>query len=133
MSISDLFTQCYIRDNNICQDCGSNENLEVHHILPVSQGGQNTLSNLKVVCDQCHKENYKDVHYPKDKSKIIPIEQRVKNRYGINRTKNTQVPVTIPAEILAQIETYWHENKLPNRSEAIRELVKKGLEKEQSE
>lgn len=47
---------------------------------------------------------------------------------GINKDKNTQVLVTLPHEMLEQIEKYWHENKLKNRSETIRELIQKGLE-----
>jgi metal-responsive CopG/Arc/MetJ family transcriptional regulator len=46
---------------------------------------------------------------------------------AVDKEKNTQVLVTFPNEILEAIETYWHENKLKNRNEAIRELVQKGL------
>jgi metal-responsive CopG/Arc/MetJ family transcriptional regulator len=52
---------------------------------------------------------------------------------AVDKEKNTQILVTFPNELVAQIETYWHENKLKNRNEAIRDLVYKGLEKEQSE
>lgn len=47
---------------------------------------------------------------------------------AVDKEKNTQVLVTFPNEIIEQIEKYWHDQKLKNRSEAIRELVKKGLE-----
>jgi hypothetical protein len=44
------------RAHGHCQRCGrpSNE-LHVHHITPVSQGGSNRLSNALVVCPSCHK------------------------------------------------------------------------------
>jgi metal-responsive CopG/Arc/MetJ family transcriptional regulator len=48
---------------------------------------------------------------------------------AVDKTKNTQILVTFPNELLEQIEKYWHENKLKNRNEAIRELVQIGLEK----
>ncbi|KIQ93895.1 hypothetical protein LH47_02045 [Anoxybacillus thermarum] len=48
---------------------------------------------------------------------------------AVDKNKNTQILVTFPNELVDQIEKYWHENKLKNRNEAIRELVKIGLEK----
>ncbi|EMI10353.1 ribbon-helix-helix domain-containing protein [Anoxybacillus gonensis] len=48
---------------------------------------------------------------------------------AIDKNKNTQILVTFPNELVEQIEKYWHEHKLKNRNEAIRELVKIGLEK----
>ena len=47
---------------------------------------------------------------------------------AVDKEKNTQILVTFPNEVVEQIEKYWHDNKLKNRSETIRELVKKGLE-----
>jgi metal-responsive CopG/Arc/MetJ family transcriptional regulator len=52
---------------------------------------------------------------------------------AVDKEKNTQILVTFPNRLVDEIEKYWHENKLKNRNEAIRELVHKGLEKEQSE
>lgn len=49
---------------------------------------------------------------------------------AIDKDKNVQVLITIPLELLEEIENYWHENKIKNRTEAIRELIIKGLEKE---
>lgn len=39
----------------------------------------------------------------------------------------------VPNEMLKEIEKYWHDKHLKNRNEAIRFLIEKGLEKEQSE
>jgi metal-responsive CopG/Arc/MetJ family transcriptional regulator len=52
---------------------------------------------------------------------------------AVDKSKNTQVLVTFPNEVLEQIENYWYEKRLKNRNEAIRELVQKGIQKEQSE
>lgn len=49
---------------------------------------------------------------------------------AIDKTKNTQILITFPNELVDEIERYWHEKKLKNRSEAIRELVQIGLRKE---
>lgn len=52
---------------------------------------------------------------------------------AVDKTKNTQVLVTFPNELVEEIEKYWHDNKLKNRNEAIRELVIKGLNKKPTE
>ena len=40
-----------------CQVCGRRENfwnLHVHHIIPLSQGGNHALENLTLLCKKCH-------------------------------------------------------------------------------
>lgn len=39
---------------SICCNCGSNKNIEYHHIVPVVYGGTNKLSNIVPVCVECH-------------------------------------------------------------------------------
>ncbi len=52
------------RDRFTCQDCGRQgrqvvagklRGLEVHHIIPRSEGGTDHPTNLKTVCHECHK------------------------------------------------------------------------------
>ena len=62
------------RDNYTCQRCGTfhawiNKNgipcptndgeLDVHHIIPVSEGGDDNPDNLITLCRDCHKEVHK--------------------------------------------------------------------------
>ncbi|MUG26026.1 hypothetical protein GNQ08_27065 [Paenibacillus macerans] len=47
---------------------------------------------------------------------------------AVDKDKNTQILVTFPNEMVHEIEQFWHDNKLKNRSEAIRDLVAKGLQ-----
>lgn len=42
------------RDHFQCGNCGSSENLHVHHIVPLSLGGTNELGNLRTLCKSCH-------------------------------------------------------------------------------
>lgn len=44
------------RDGNICIRCGSDENLVVHHIIPIDGDGSNDISNLVTLCPNCHRE-----------------------------------------------------------------------------
>ena len=57
---------------NRCNYCGSIKNLHIHHIIPLSKGGQNSLGNLEIVCRDCHLK----LHYQIEKvlpKKWIPI------------------------------------------------------------
>lgn len=62
------------RDNFTCQDCGElhvfmnpfgmpvpidDGQLEVHHILPVSQGGGDEPDNLVTLCKKCHQKRHR--------------------------------------------------------------------------
>ncbi len=39
---------------NKCVNCGSTENIEYHHIVPLKNGGTNNLSNIVPLCETCH-------------------------------------------------------------------------------
>lgn len=44
-----------------CNKCGCfSNNLELHHIIPVEAGGDNSLDNLVLLCSECHKEENKN-------------------------------------------------------------------------
>lgn len=42
------------RDGYTCQNCGSHEHLEVHHIRHRSDGGSDRPGNLITLCHECH-------------------------------------------------------------------------------
>jgi len=88
--------QAYKRDDYTCQNClvkgGAKGDVELHahHIVPLSKGGNNTLSNIKTLCRNCHSLIHD--HMNSSSSKRSPI------------TKNTQ--------------KQGHSRGLPNSSEA---------------
>jgi len=47
-----------LRRNPICEECLSRGEVvaasEVHHIVPLDEGGANTLENLMSLCRRCH-------------------------------------------------------------------------------
>jgi hypothetical protein len=55
-----LRRQVMFRDGWTCRDCGANKSddpkikLHVDHIIPVSAGGQDVMSNLQVLCMSCN-------------------------------------------------------------------------------
>jgi len=42
------------RDGHRCADCGTEENLQVHHVVPLSHNGTNRTTNLLTVRRTCH-------------------------------------------------------------------------------
>lgn len=52
---------------------------------------------------------------------------------AVDKDKNTQILVTMPWELKEEIEDYQFENRIPNRTAAILDLIEKGLAKENKE
>jgi len=44
------------------------------------------------------------------------------------KKKLNMINIYIPKELQEKVDTYWHENKLNSRAEAIRQLIARGLE-----
>ncbi len=43
-----------------CAVCGSKRDLAIDHVVPLSQGGTNAVSNLQVLCEGHHLEKHAD-------------------------------------------------------------------------
>ncbi len=52
---------------------------------------------------------------------------------AVDKDKNTQILVTFPNDLLEQVDQFWHDKKIMNRNEAIRQLVTAGLKQEAQE
>lgn len=51
------------RDKNTCQECLNTleqSRMQVHHIKPVSMGGNDDLENLILLCKECHVNIHKE-------------------------------------------------------------------------
>jgi 5-methylcytosine-specific restriction endonuclease McrA len=46
------------RDQGKCVSCGSRENLEYDHIIPISRGGNNTVRNIELLCEKCNRTKH---------------------------------------------------------------------------
>ena len=52
---SSVRTEVWRRDGGKCVKCGSRENLEYDHIIPISKGGSNTARNIELLCENCNR------------------------------------------------------------------------------
>lgn len=53
--------QVWRRDDGKCSRCGSRENLEYDHIIPVSEGGSNTVRNIELLCETCNRKKSNNI------------------------------------------------------------------------
>jgi len=44
------------RDHGKCRSCGSTEELQCDHIIPVSMGGADSVENLQILCGTCNRK-----------------------------------------------------------------------------
>ena len=55
----------YIRKHPLCEDCYANgvlkEAEEVHHIVPLSDGGTHDRRNLVALCRSCHQKRHAEL------------------------------------------------------------------------
>lgn len=49
-----LFVRLARRDGPACTGCGSGENLQIDHVVPIAKGGDNRLQNLQLPCGLCN-------------------------------------------------------------------------------
>lgn len=55
----ELVRQAQKRDGNQCGSCSyRGPGIERHHIVPLSRGGRNVLSNIISLCEKCHAKRH---------------------------------------------------------------------------
>ena len=48
----------YAKYDNQCAECGADEDLNLHHIIPIKDGGDNSEGNLILLCAGCHQKKH---------------------------------------------------------------------------
>jgi len=46
----------FMRENDACLKCGTKEDIQVHHIRSLGNGGDNKIGNLMTLCRKHHRE-----------------------------------------------------------------------------
>lgn len=45
-----------------CQMCHATDDVEIHHIIPLAEGGTNDFENLMALCHKCHRQVHAKNH-----------------------------------------------------------------------
>lgn len=78
------------RDRFTCQYCGSNNNLTIDHVLPVSRGGKWSWENLVTACNECNsKKGHKTLEEAEMKLIRTPKAPKDYDAWGIPLTYST--------------------------------------------
>jgi ferredoxin len=119
--------QIHNRDNHECQYCGVGgpvASLEIHHILPVSEGGANNKDNLVTLCERCHKAVHRLSALKKCPIKVLEMAEMaeinqpnspdiIQDKYSHSAPKNwsqeewisTIGELDVPAKVYLNIKT----------------------------
>ena len=58
------------------EGCGSEVDLQIHHEVPLGQGGTNKRENLKVLCGTCHRKKHPEwASYKKEVEPLTEVKQ----------------------------------------------------------
>ncbi len=75
-----------------CEDCGNEGPLQIHHKIPVSKGGLNNLSNLKLLCYNCHqKYHHHDFKETNKGQRKKPSDKYEKIGKSLNEHKDIKI------------------------------------------
>lgn len=68
--ISDRAKRYILSRDKKCLICGSTSDLTIDHIVPISNGGDNSITNLQCLCRKC---NSIKSNYPEDYREVIEL------------------------------------------------------------
>ena len=69
------------RDGYECRNCGSEDGLIAHHIVPRLMGGQDKVSNLATLCEDCHEKVHTTKKIGSKELARRAINERLENGY----------------------------------------------------
>jgi len=67
----------YITSKSFCILCGSLENLEIDHIIPLMKGGNNDKKNIQILCANCHLKKTTYIDWKISPIEYIPLRKKV--------------------------------------------------------
>ena len=93
---------CFKHPCDICEQCGSAEHTEAHHVIPVEYGGE-TDGEMICLCHRCHRAAHRE------------INARIRNAYGSTLAFRHSV-FSQHSEEIAHLFTWvsTHNNSIPD-------------------
>lgn len=70
----------YLESTDRCELCGSPKKLEIHHIIPLCAGGEDSLDNWICICKSCH-------------SKLTPSGQLTRIGLNVLKIRNSIISI----------------------------------------
>ena len=61
----------------VCINCGSREEIEMHHIVPLSKGGSNNEGNLVYLCFECHCKVHETIRGQGEAEESVVVNARL--------------------------------------------------------
>ncbi len=87
-----LREQVFRKYNYQCNECGSHNMLQIHHLLEVQYGGEDNIDNMILLCENCHQKKHgREFTYDGDrerravKNELFAKLQKLRNAQG-NKT-----------------------------------------------
>ena len=102
------------RDGFNCAFCGTYEDLEVDHVIPVSKGGSNDLDNLQLLCKTCNTSK------GAKPNELAKLEREIKE---LENLKTTQPD----ANVISLDKQLADKKRLARIKEIARKMRDKGL------
>lgn len=90
-----------------CRICGSSENLQVHHKIPIKNGGTNIKENLILLCKSCHQK----LHQFSFKEEYKPSSNNYGKYGGKNKYKQLGYKILFAIEHNYKLKIHYQYRK----------------------
>ena len=99
MTYVKLRQQVLERDNYTCQNCDSIERLDIHHLIPIMNGGEDLLEDNQLISGKLIVKNQVDGHTAPDGRRWGPLQNICKSCHNIFHRHGTNVKDAIQYEM----------------------------------
>lgn len=122
---------------SVCCNCGGEEAIEYHHIVPLKLGGTNRISNIVALCHSCHCAAHRGRHISAYQNKEVsgrPIreidddyfEAYVNGMIGTSKLKElAEIPVNSHVSDLVAFKKYKEKHNITRIRNNIDTILKK--------
>lgn len=116
------------QQGNICVNCGSENSIQYHHIVPLSLGGTNNITNIVPLCYKCHRlahgaRNLNNICKPKitGRPKAAPVKNytSILDRYIRCEIGNKRCKQLLGLPAGCHISEYWYVKEYYKKQEIV--------------